>query len=60
MKLPKNPWVILLLTITFIVLGIVVGSVPQLPLLAKIVFGTFCGILAARILFSIVPPVNHE
>lgn len=58
MKLPKNPLVILFLTISLIVLGIVVGSIPQLPLIAKIVVGSICGILAARVLFSIVPPVK--
>lgn len=60
MRLPKNPLVILVMTVSIIVFGIVVGYIPGLSIFVKIGIGTTCGILAAKVLFSIVPPIKKD
>ncbi len=60
MKLPKNPFVILVMTVSIIVFGVVVGTIPDLSIFVKIGVGTASGMLAATVLFSIVPPIKKD
>lgn len=60
MKLPKNPFVLLVMTVSILVFGIVVGSIPDLSIFVKIGVGSASGILATTVLFSIIPPIKKD